>query len=134
MVYAYDNSGIIFAHPVRLHFAGNANCRQRIDAEEHFLMWHPHKDMLVFVGTDNGRIYDIIKYEIDVPTELTPKSLVEYYERICKALDKRGYTPKNERYNFNIIIADNKNAYDISGRGVVTLDAPLNITTTQFGR
>ena len=132
MIYAYDKDGIIFAERVYRDFEGNANCTQKTDSEEHFPMWHPHENMLIYINSDNKRIIDIIRYEVDVPKELSHEILVDFYERICKALDARGYTPTKERYEFAIIIANNQVAYNLCGRGIVTIDDKLTPISGEF--
>lgn len=132
MIFAYDKDGIIFAERVYKEFMGDANCVPKLDSEENFAMWHPHKNMLIHIDTDHQRIEDIIRYEVEVPEELNHETVVDFYNRVCRTLDKYSYTPKEERYDFVIHIANNKEAFELNGRGIVTIDDKLTPISGQF--
>ena len=119
MVFAFGKNEVIFCQEKDYFLCGDGSCDFVLN-EDNMCMWHPHDGMLIYVSSDHKRIIDIIRYYVDVPTELNTVNLNGFYTEICRVFDKLRYTPKDGHYGFYIIIADNKSAYDVSGNGIVT--------------
>ena len=118
MIFAYDKDRIYFSHSYDSLYEQEYYFNP---IEENLPCWHPHEGMLIYVNTNRPRIVDLIRYFVNIPTELSFESLNGFYEDIWSTLRENGYT-NDAAYRLDVTIANAHEAYYLSKLGITDRD------------